>query len=234
MLKDGENKMGNILIADDDPHIRALIRLYLKKEGFETVEADNGADALSIVAGTGIDLVILDIMMPYMDGWDLCREIRRRDPDIPLLMVTAKGESGHKVKGFRLGTDDYMTKPFDPIELVMRVKALLKRYRIAYSQVIQLGDIVLNRRTYKVVRGDEELSLPLKEFELLFMLAGHPGRIFTREQLIVSIWGIDYEGDDRTVDVHIKRLRERFAGDARHFEIETARSLGYRLVVCSR
>ncbi|MFD0713376.1 response regulator transcription factor [Paenibacillus sp. GCM10027626] len=226
--------MGRILIADDDPHIRALMRLYLKKEGFETAEADNGADALSIVEDSRIDLVILDIMMPHMDGWDLCREIRQRDPDIPLLMVTAKGETGQKVKGFQLGTDDYLTKPFDPVELVMRVRALLKRYRIANSQVIQLGDIVLNRRTYKVVRGDEELSLPLKEFELLFMLAGHPGQIFTREQLIVQIWGMDYKGDDRTVDVHIKRLRERFAGDRRHFKIETARSLGYRLVANSR
>lgn len=226
--------MGKILIVDDDPHIRALMRLYLKNEGFETDEADNGADALSVLEGSRIDLVILDIMMPRMDGWDLCREIRHRDSDIPLLMVTAKGESGQKVKGFLLGTDDYLTKPFDPVELVMRVKALLKRYRIASSQVIQLGDIVLNRRTYKVFRRDEELSLPLKEFELLFMLAGHPEQIFTREQLIVQIWGTDYEGDDRTVDVHIKRLRERFAGDKRHFIIETARSLGYRLVVNSQ
>ncbi|MNY51696.1 Heme response regulator HssR [compost metagenome] len=124
-----------------------------------------------------------------------------------------------------------MTKPFDPVELVMRVKALLRRSRIASSQVIALGEIVLNRKTYKVMRGDEELTLPLKEFELLFVLAGHPGQIFTREQLITQIWGMDYEGDDRTVDVHIKRLRERFAGDARHFRIETARSVGYRLAV---
>ncbi|MFC5404848.1 response regulator transcription factor [Cohnella soli] len=223
--------MVNILIADDDPHIRALMRLYLRNQGFEIAEADNGIDAFAIVEGAGVDLVILDIMMPGMDGWDLCVKIRESDPDIPLLMVTAKGESGQKIKGFRLGTDDYLTKPFDPVELVMRVKALLKRYRIASSQVISLGEIVLNRRTYKVMRGGEELTLPLKEFELLFMLAGHPGQIFTREQLIVQLWGMDYEGDDRTVDVHIKRLRERFSDDVRHFRIETARSLGYRLVV---
>jgi DNA-binding response OmpR family regulator len=170
-------------------------------------------------------------MMPHMDGWDLCRVIRKSDSGIPLLMLTAKGESNQKIKGFQLGTDDYMTKPFEPMELVMRVKALLRRSHIASSQIIQLGDILLNRKTYKIVRGDEEFTLPLKEFELLFMLAGHPGQIFTREQLITQIWGMDYEGDDRTVDVHIKRLRERFAGDVRHFRIETARSIGYRLAV---
>jgi len=223
--------MVKILIVDDDPHIRALLRLYLKNEGFDLTEADNGIDAHAIIRGSGIDLVILDIMIPHMDGWELCKEIRKSNPDIPLLMVTAKSESRQKIKGFQLGTDDYMTKPFDPIELVMRVKALLKRYRIASSQIIPLGELVLNRKTYKVTRGDEELALPLKEFELLFMLAGHPGQIFTREQLITQIWGMDYEGDDRTVDVHIKRLRERFARDILHFRIETARSIGYRLVV---
>ncbi len=226
--------MANILIADDDTHIVELISLYLQNEGFEIVLADNGKAALSAIEAGGIDLAILDIMMPLMDGWDVCKEIRKRELDIPLLMLTAKGESTHRVKGFQLGTDDYLTKPFDALELVLRVKALLKRYRIAASQIVQLGGIVLNRRTYKVIRGDEELTLPLKEFELLFKLASHPGQIFTREQLIVSIWGMDYNGDDRTVDVHIKRLRERFAEDGQHFSIETARSLGYRLVVAGQ
>ncbi|MET3289181.1 UNVERIFIED_CONTAM: DNA-binding response OmpR family regulator [Brevibacillus sp. OAP136] len=223
--------MTKILIVDDEEHIRELMRIFLRNEGFEVAEATNGAEALSIVEKSAIDLVILDIMMPHMDGWELCKKIREHGPDIPLLMVTAKGEAGQKVKGFQLGTDDYVTKPFDPLELVMRVKALLKRYRIAFSHTVRLGEIVLNRQSYKVVRGDEELTLPLKEFELLFKLASHPGQIFTREQLIVQIWGIDYDGDDRTIDVHIKRLRERFAGDTHHFRIETARSLGYRLVV---
>ncbi|MEK8126408.1 response regulator transcription factor [Paenibacillus filicis] len=223
--------MTQLLIADDDAHIRELMSLYLRNEGFDIVEAKNGAEALAIVEQATIDLIILDIMMPVMDGWDLCEEIRRRDPDILIIMVTAKGEAGQKVKGFQLGTDDYLAKPFDPMELVMRVRALLKRARIAASKTIQLGGIVLNRKTYKVTRGEEELTLPLKEFELLFTLASHPGQVFTRELLIVQIWGGDYAGDDRTVDVHIKRLRERFAGDKRHFRIETARSLGYRLVV---
>ncbi|MFF2483780.1 response regulator transcription factor [Paenibacillus sp. NPDC058071] len=223
--------MAKILIAEDESHIRELIGLYLRGEGFEIEEATNGVEALSIVENTEIDLVVLDIMMPRMDGWDLCRQLRGGERDIPILMVTAKGESGDKVKGFQLGTDDYITKPFDPVELVLRVKAVLKRYRIASSQIIQLGDVVLNRRTFKVEQGGEEVTLPLKEFELLFKLASHPGQIFTREQLIVQIWGMDYEGDDRTVDVHIRRLRARFAGEKRHFRIETARSLGYRLVV---
>ncbi|GED69820.1 DNA-binding response regulator [Brevibacillus reuszeri] len=223
--------MSKILIVDDEAHIRELISLFLRSEGFDIVEATNGTEAFSIIESTPIDLVILDIMMPHMDGWELCTALKEQYPDIPILMVTAKGESAQKVKGFQLGTDDYVTKPFDPLELVMRVKALLKRYRIAYSQTIRLGGIILNRLTYKIMRGEEELTLPLKEFELLFKLASHPGQIFTREQLIVQIWGRDYEGDDRTVDVHIKRLRERFANDTDHFRIETARSLGYRLVV---
>jgi len=223
--------MAKILIADDDVHIRELITLFLRNEGFEIVEASDGAQALAIVENDQIDLVILDIMMPELDGWELCKEIRRLDSNIPLLMVTVKGESGQKVKGFQLGTDDYLTKPFDPLELVMRVKALLKRYMIVSSQTIQLGEILLNRRSFQVIRGDETLNLPLKEFELLFKLANHPGQIFTREQLITHIWGKNYEGDDRTVDVHIKRLRERFTGDSNSFQIETARSLGYRLVI---
>ncbi|MGO4346446.1 response regulator transcription factor [Paenibacillus sp. MCAF9] len=223
--------MAKILIADDDAHIRELMSLFLKNEGFQILEAKDGAEAQEIWENNQIDMVILDIMMPQVDGWELCREIRRIDSNIPLLMVTAKGESGQKVKGFQLGTDDYLTKPFDPMELVMRVKALLKRYMIVSSQTVQLGGVTLNRRNYQVIRGEETLNLPLKEFELLFKMANHPGQIFTREQLITQIWGKNYEGDDRTVDVHIKRLRERFAGDAQHFQIETARSLGYRLVI---
>ncbi|MZQ83503.1 response regulator [Paenibacillus sp. 5J-6] len=226
--------MTKILIADDDRHIRELMGLFLQNEGFDIIEAGNGEEALSVLEDTVVELVILDIMMPLLDGWDLCKEIRSRDPHILLLMVTAKGESAHKVKGFQLGTDDYLAKPFDPVELVLRVKALLKRSRIFSSKLIHLGEIVLNLNTYKVVRGNEEHSLPLKEFELLCKLASHPGQIFTREHLIIQIWGTDYEGDDRTVDVHIKRLRQRFASDINHFYIETTRGLGYRLVVVAQ
>ncbi|GGG03854.1 response regulator transcription factor [Paenibacillus aceti] len=223
--------MAHIVIADDDAHIRELIGVYLQNEGFEVTEAEDGVAALAAVKNVQADLVILDIMMPGMDGWELCSTLRAKYPDLPLLMISAKGEPAHKVKGFRLGTDDYMTKPFDTLELVMRVKALLKRYRITSAQTVQLGKLQLNRQAYKVFRGDESFTLPLKEFELLYKLASFPGQIFTRDQLIEQIWGFNYEGDERTVDVHIKRLRERFGEDADVFRIETVRGLGYRLEV---
>ncbi|MNO33563.1 Heme response regulator HssR [compost metagenome] len=222
--------MAAILIADDDDNIRKLMSLFLRKEGFSIKEARDGTKALSMIENSRVDLVILDIMMPGLDGWDLCREIRRYDANLPLLMVTAKAESAHKVKGFQLGTDDYLTKPFDPLELVMRVKALLKRSLVVSSQSVQLGNVTLNRRTFQIMRGDEPVTIPLKEFELLFLLASHPGQIFTREQLILQIWGLNYEGDGRTVDVHISRLREKFSGNDERFLIETARGLGYRLI----
>lgn len=220
--------MPTILVADDDANIRELVCLFLRNDGFATVEAADGKEALDVFAATPVDLVVLDIMMPVMDGWTLCKELRRSNPDLPLLMLTAKSETWEKVKGFQLGTDDYLTKPFDPLELTVRVRALLKRYRIGSAQSIRLGGVTLDRQTYKVTKGTESLALPLKEFELLYKLAGTPGQIYTREQLIDQIWGLDYAGDDRTVDVHIKRLRERFA-DVPDFRIETVRGLGYRL-----
>ncbi|WMT43090.1 response regulator transcription factor [Paenibacillus sp. D2_2] len=223
--------MPTILVADDDANIRELVSLFLRTDGFTTVEAVDGQEALNIYASTQVDLVVLDIMMPIMDGWTLCKELRRANPDLPLLMLTARGETWEKVKGFELGTDDYLTKPFDPLELTVRVKALLKRYRIGSTQTIQLASVILDRLTYKVTRGTESLTLPLKEFELLYKLAGTPGQVYTREQLIDQIWGIDYVGDERTVDVHIKRLRERFATIS-DFRIETVRGLGYKLEVC--
>ncbi|MEK5034605.1 response regulator transcription factor [Paenibacillus sp. FSL R7-0302] len=222
--------MPTILVADDDANIRELVCLFLRNDGFDTAEAADGQEALAVYARTHVDLVILDIMMPVMDGWALCKELRRADPELPLLMLTAKGETWEKVKGFELGTDDYLTKPFDPLELTVRVRALLKRSGIGKSHTIRIGEVTLDRQTYKVMNGAEALSLPLKEFELLYKLAGTPGQVYTREQLIDQIWGIDYSGDDRTIDVHIKRLRERFAASP-DFRIETVRGLGYRLEV---
>ncbi|KOS03914.1 response regulator transcription factor [Paenibacillus polymyxa] len=218
--------MPTILVADDDANIRELVCLFLRNDGFATAEAADGKEALTVYATTHVDLVVLDIMMPIMDGWTLCKELRRANPDLPLLMLTARGETWEKVKGFELGIDDYLTKPFDPLELTVRVRALLKRYRIGTTQTIQFGNVILDRQTYKVMRGTESL----KEFELLYKLAGTPGQVYTREQLIDQIWGIDYTGDDRTIDVHIKRLRERFATTP-DFRIETVRGLGYRLEV---
>ncbi|TCP52346.1 DNA-binding response OmpR family regulator [Tumebacillus sp. BK434] len=222
--------MIKILITDDDPHIRELIKHYLQKEGFHTLEAQNGVEALALMEQELPELIVLDIMMPQMDGYEFCRTVKRQY-DLPILMVTAKGESEQKIKGFQLGTDDYLVKPFDPLELVMRVKALLKRYRINASQTIRIGDVQIDRLTFEVIAADQRLSLPPKEFELLYKLAGYPGQIFTRAQLIEDIWGLDYEGDDRTVDVHVKRLRERLQPLTSDFKIATVRGLGYRLEV---
>ncbi|BBI33757.1 response regulator transcription factor [Cohnella abietis] len=222
--------MTKILIVDDDPFIRELVKVFLLQEGFDVVEANNGAHALSLLETITVDMVILDIMMPQMDGWELCRQLREHY-EMPLLMLTAKGETMQKVKGFQLGTDDYMVKPFEPMELIARVKALLKRYRISISQNVTVGSIQLNRKIFTIQTGDQSLTLPLKEFELLFKLASYPGKTFSREQLIEQIWGFDYEGDERTVDVHIKRLRERFPDGQYGFRITTIRGLGYRLEV---
>ncbi|MEC0125011.1 response regulator transcription factor [Paenibacillus pabuli] len=222
--------MTSILVVDDDPHIRELVRHFLQQEGLHVIEAVDGLDALRLLADHKVDLVVLDIMMPGMDGWELCRELREQT-DLPLLMLTAKGDTSQIVKGFTLGTDDYLVKPFDPLVLVARVKALLKRYRIMTSQAVFLGDLVLRRDTFECRKGDQDIVLPRKEFELLFTLASYPGKTFTRDQLIEKIWGYDYEGDERTIDVHIKRLRERFPEEDHTFIIRTMRGLGYRLEV---
>lgn len=218
------------MIVDDDPHIRELARVFLHDEGFDIYEAADGVEALSQLETTKVDLVVLDIMMPNMDGWELCRQLRAAY-DMPLLMLTAKGETSQKVKGFELGTDDYLVKPFDPLELVVRVKALLKRYRIATSQTVQVGELVMNHKTFEVTANGENMTLPLKEFELLFKLASYPGKTFSRDQLIEDIWGYSYEGNERTLDVHINRLRDRFPESLYSFRIRTIRGLGYRMEV---
>ncbi|KYG94471.1 response regulator transcription factor [Paenibacillus sp. S33] len=222
--------MTRVLVVDDDPHIRELVGHFLRMEGLEVVEAVDGLDAMRIFDQIKVDLLVLDIMMPGMDGWELCRKLREQT-DLPLLMLTAKGETSQIVKGFALGTDDYLVKPFDPMVLVARVKALLKRYRIMASKSVTVGDLVLRSDTFECRAGEKEITLPLKEFELLFKLASYPGKTFTRDQLIEQIWGYDYEGDERTVDVHIKRLRERFPEVSHSFRISTIRGLGYRLEV---
>ena len=224
--------MSKILIVDDDPHIRELSRIFLQNNGFEVIEASDGMDALSKLDSMKVDMFIIDIMMPNMDGWELCQELKATF-DIPVLMLTAKGETSQKLKGFQLGTDDYLVKPFEPLELVARVKALLKRYRIESSQTIQIGELAMDRKTFEATINGESFTLPLKEFELLFKLASYPGRTFSREQLIEDIWGFDFHGNDRTLDVHINRLRERFPEKKLSFKITTIRGLGYRLEVTS-
>jgi two-component system OmpR family response regulator len=222
--------MSSILIVDDDTHIRELIKVFLKNEGFTVYEAIDGVDALAKLEIFKADLVILDIMMPNMDGWELCRELREHY-GMPLLMLTAKGEMSQKIKGFQLGTDDYLVKPFDSLELVVRVKALLRRYQIVTSQMMQIGELTINHKTYEVNTSKESFTLPLKEFELLYKLASYPGKTFSREQLIEDIWGYAFEGNERTLDVHISRLRERFPEEGYSFRIKTIRGLGYRLEV---
>ncbi|WP_138755814.1 response regulator transcription factor [Paenibacillus sinopodophylli] len=220
--------MPKIVVVDDDPNIRELVSLFLKREGYQVVEAIDGVDALERLESVRPDCAIIDVMMPRMDGWALCAALRE-SYDIPLLMLTAKGETTQKVKGFELGADDYMVKPFDPPELVARVKTLLKRYRITASQRVEFGAVVMNQADFHMTAGGEKVNLPPKEFELLFKLASYPGKTFARDQLIEQIWGMDYEGDERTVDVHIKRLRDRFPEESYRFRIVTIRGLGYRL-----
>lgn len=221
--------MTKLLVVDDDAHIRELVKVFLQNEGLEVIEAIDGVDALSKLDTEKVDMVVMDIMMPNMDGWALCEEIRSFNTDLPILMLTAKGETSQKIKGFHLGTDDYLVKPFEPAELIVRVKSILKRYRISLSQVVETGNVKLNRLTHEVAMNGETILLRLKEFELLFTLASYVGKTFSREQLIEEIWGYDYEGDERTVDVHIKRIRERFPQETSGFVIRTIRGLGYRL-----
>jgi two-component system, OmpR family, response regulator len=230
MISLEKNFMSKILVVDDDAHIRELVRVFLRSDGFEVLEAADGVEALSVIDSTKADLAVIDIMMPKMDGWELCQEIKASF-DIPVLMLTAKGETSQKLKGFQLGTDDYLVKPFEPLEMVARVKALLKRYKIEASQTVRLGEVILDQKNYQVVVDGENITLPLKEFELLFKLASYPGRTFSREQLIEDIWGYEFHGNDRTLDVHIYRLRERFPDDKYSFKIATIRGLGYRLEV---
>ncbi|MFB7142877.1 response regulator [Gottfriedia sp. NPDC056225] len=220
--------MTSILIVDDDPHIRKLLNVLLRNEGFTVFEATNGIEAITVFEDNKIDMLIIDLMMPKMDGFELCREIRN-EADLPIIMLTAKGETEQKVKGFKLGTDDYIVKPFEPVELVVRVKALLRRSKISSSKIVQIGNLTIDHGNYKVLIGNQGINMPLKELELLFTLASSLGRTYSREQLIENIWGFDYAGDERTVDVHIKRLRERFPEKEFGFKISTVWGLGYRM-----
>jgi two-component system OmpR family response regulator len=220
--------MSRILIVDDDPHIRELVRRFLRNDQFDVHEAADGLEALKVLDSFRADLVILDVMMPNLDGWELCRRLREQG-DVPVLFLTAKRETSDRIKGFQLGSDDYLVKPFEPLELVARIKALLRRYGIATSQSVQLGELQMNRKTYQVTVHGAPVTLPPKELDLLFKLASSPGRTYSRDQLIEDIWGFDFGGNERTLDVHISRLRERFPEGKHSFRIRTIRGLGYRI-----
>ena len=225
--------MSKIMIVDDDPYIRELVRALLKNGGFEVCEAKNGRDALQKMVDTKPDLAIADLMMPDMDGYELCRKLRQYYENLPVLMLTAKAELPSKVKGFESGADDYLTKPFEGDELLLRVRALLRRYKIEASQIIQIGNLVIDKNSHTVTIGGAKEDIPMKEFELLFKLAGFPGKTFSRDQLIEDVWGYEFDGNERTLDVHISRLRDRFPAKESGFKITTVRGLGYRLEVAA-
>lgn len=225
--------MLKILLVDDDPNIRQLVNLYLQKEGFEVTMADRGDEALRLFKASPPNLMLLDIMLPGMDGWQVCREVRKIS-NIPIIMLTAKDETFDKVLGLELGADDYVVKPFEMKELVARIKAVSRRFQAADAPDKELvfPGLTININQYTVMYMGKELEMPPKELELLHFLASHPGMVFTREQLLEQVWGYDYFGDSRTVDVHVKRLREKLPeGENLGWMIKTVWGVGYKFEV---
>ena len=221
--------MFQILVAEYDKNTRRLIEAVLKEHGYHPILACDGLEALKLLDTHHVDLVILDIMMPGMDGYEFTRQLRATDYTLPILMVTAKQLPEDKRKGFIVGTDDYMTKPVDEEEMILRIRALLRRAQIVNERRITIADVCLDYDSLTVSRGDESQTLPRKEFYLLYKLLSYPGKIFTRIQLMDEIWGMESQSDDNTINVHINRLRKRFE-DYPEFTIETIRGLGYKAV----
>ena len=221
--------MFQILVAEDDKNTRRLMEAVLKEHGYHPILACDGLEALKLLDTHHVDLVILDIMMPGMDGYEFTRQLRATDYTLPILMVTAKQLPEDKRKGFIVGTDDYMTKPVDEEEMILRIRALLRRAQIVNERRITIADVCLDYDSLTVSRGDESQTLPRKEFYLLYKLLSYPGKIFTRIQLMDGIWGMESQSDDNTINVHINRLRKRFE-DYPEFTIETIRGLGYKAV----
>lgn len=221
--------MFRILVVDDDKNIRLYLQVTLEEEGYEVFTAENGEDALSVMDHEYIDLVIVDIMMPKMNGYEFTRVLRETNNNLPILMITAKQLPEDKKQGFLVGIDDYMTKPIDEEEMLLRIKALLRRAQIANERKIKLGSVVLDYDALTVSRNDEVQELPQKEFQLLYKLLSYPGKIFTRIQLMDEIWGAESDTGWETVTVHVGRLRKRFQSWP-EFEIESVRGLGYKAV----
>lgn len=221
---------GKILVVDDEKNICDLLRMYLEKEGYTVVMAHTGLDAVNMFAAENPDLVLLDIMLPELDGWQVCREIRKIS-EKPIIMLTAKDEVFDKVLGLELGADDYMTKPFDAKELVARIKAVLRRTsQVKETDVkeVKYDKLSINLSNYELVVDGVAVDTPPKELELIYHLANNPDRVFTRDQLLDDVWGFDYYGDSRTVDVHIKRLRDKLKGVSDEWELRTIWSVGYK------
>ena len=224
-----------ILIVDDDENIAELISLYLTKECFETQIVGDGESALVAIKSFAPNLILLDLMLPGIDGYQVCREVRKEEIQVPIIMLSAKGEVFDKVLGLELGADDYMEKPFDSKELVARVKAVLRRYKPVVAEAapaapeneVRLTDLTINRSNYSVTYRGRRVEMPPKELELLYFLASQPNHVYSREQLLDQIWGYEYVGDTRTVDVHIKRIREKI-GDHERWKITTIWGVGYK------
>ena len=221
--------MFQILVVDDDRNTRLLLRAVLQAENYTVFTAENGEDALRVMDTEHIDLVVLDVMMPKMDGYEFTRILRQTDNNLPILMVSARQMPADKRQGFLVGTDDYITKPIDEVEMLLRIKALLRRARIASEHRIVLGAVVLDYDSFTVSRAGQTQELPQKEFLLLYKLLSYPGKIFTRIQLMDEIWGAESDTGWETVTVHIGRLRKRFEGWP-EFEIVSVRGLGYKAV----
>lgn len=225
--------MEKILIIDDDVNICELLRLYLEKEGFSTETATDGLAAIDTFKSASPDLVLLDIMLPGLDGWQICREIRKFS-QVPIIMLTAKGETFDKVLGLELGADDYITKPFEPKEVIARIKAVLRRTAVPQSnhandvKEVSFDKLTVNLSNYELTVNGKQIDTPPKELELIFHLASNPNRVFTRDQLLDEVWGFEYYGDSRTVDVHVKRLREKLEGVSDKWELKTVWGVGYK------
>lgn len=219
-----------ILIVDDDQNICELLRLYIEKEGYTAVLAYDGQAALTQFNNTSPDLVLLDIMLPKLDGWQVCREIRKTS-DTPIIMLTAKGEVFDKVLGLELGADDYVTKPFETKEIIARIKAVLRRANMQNNSdvcEVKYDKLTINLTNYELIVDGVAVDTPPKELELLYHLASNPNRVYTRDQLLDEVWGFDYYGDSRTVDVHIKRLREKLENTSDRWTLKTVWGVGYK------
>jgi two-component system response regulator ResD len=229
-----------ILVVDDDKNICELLRLYLEKEGYEVILAFDGEEALIKFEHNLPDIILLDIMMPRLDGWQVCRKIRKNS-EIPIVMLSAKGEVFDKVLGLELGADDYIVKPFDTKEVVARIKAVLRRFEVRNPEeekestsdikVVELDKLSVNLTRYELKVNGEQVDAPPKELELLFHLASNPNRVYTRDKLLDEVWGFDYYGDSRTIDVHVKRLREKLEGVSSQWNLKTVWGVGYKFEI---
>ena len=222
-----------IMVVDDDKNICELLRLYLEKEGYDVAVMADGAAAVEAFDTVRPDLMLLDVMMPRMDGWQVCREIRKKS-QCPIIMITAKGEVFDRVLGLELGADDYVVKPFEAKEVMARIKAVLRRCGISAekkARIVEYDNLYINMENYELRVGGQVIDAPPKEMELIYHLAGNPNRVYTRDQLLDEVWGFDYYGDNRTVDVHVKRLREKLEGVSERWSLKTVWGVGYKFEV---